>query len=410
MDREHENEKSKTKVYINKTQNDDDAQNELLAYREKRKNKFEKKKKFKKRSFILLAVVVLAAAAYFCWDIIAPEALSENVRNFINEIGSNKYPVDFGDGTTQTAVSVGSDIGILTDTSFIIYSRNGTKLVTRPHGFNNPYAVCGGGRALIFDLGGKQFSVETRFSEPLSQTMDYAITSAAMGGNGSFAIITEAENYLSELTAYSNSNKAVFKWDSSQGRILCADISPDGKMLAAVVTGARKGSVFSDIYIFNLSKKDPVAVKKYDDTFFYSVKFKDNKRLAAVGTQKAVFLYTSGKEKSVYSFGENEALCTSNSSGPVVIAFKKTAGSTDLVSLDGEGKKLGETKISGEVNKICQGGGRIVALQNSKVTAFDSNLKIISKISIPFGPKAVIATGKYIFAVGTQSVGRYDIK
>lgn len=405
---------NQTKVYINDSHDDeieeDEEENELKAYSEARKARIYKKKRRKKRIISLLVFVLVIALIYLNWNVIAPTPLSESIQSFFSEFGKNQYPVDFEEGTMKTAVAVGSNVGILTDTSFLIYSQNGDKIASRPHGFNDPAAVSGGGKALIYDRGGKQFRVETRFGEPMSSAAAYDITSAAMGDKGNFAVITQADNYLSELTVYNNSNKPVFKWDSTKGRILTASLSPDGGKLAAVVTGARKGEIFSDIYIFSLSSEKPLAIKQYDNTLLYSIRFKDSKRIAAVGDQKSVFLYVSGEQKSEYDYGSNELLNCCNLDGPLILAFKNGADSSTVISLDGEGKVLGKSVTSGSVKYVSFGGDFVSALSDSKVFISKEDLKQQTAVSVPVGVQTVLNIKKYLFVIGTQSVSRYDLK
>jgi len=414
----HENKKgkrTKTKVYINDDYDDDEddetyvIENELKAYREARKARLYKKKLRRRRIITLIAVIVLSVVICLDWNL-APSALAERFQNFLGEFGRSKYPVQFDEGLTKAAVPVGPNVGVLTDTSFILYAHNGEKLASRPHGFNSPAAVSGGGRALIYDRGGRQFKIETRFGEPFSKTAAYPITSATMGSKGNFAVITQAENYLSELTVYSSSYKAVFRWNSTKGRILAAALSPDGKKLAAIVTGARNGTIFSDIYIFGLDSEKPLAVKQYTGDFLYSIRFKDNKRIAAVGDQKSVFLYTSGEQKSEYDYGGKELIASVNLDGPTVLAFRADSEKTNIVSLDGEGKTLGSAKINGALTSVSVNSNYIVALTDGKIFTSKSNLKEISETSVPVGALSAMAIKKHIFLVGIQSVERYDVK
>lgn len=406
--------KNKPAVYVNNYYDDDDfeefGENELRAYREARMARIRKKKMRKKRIIILIASIAAAVFIFLNWNKIAPTALSENIQSFFSEFGKSKYPVEFEEGLAINAVPIGSNIGILTDTSFLIYSQNGDKLASRSHGLNNPAIVYGGGRALIYDRGGKQFKVETRFGEPLSATASYSITSAAMGDSGNFAIITEAENYLSELTVYSSANKALFKWDAAKGRILAAALSPDGKKLAAVVTGARKGEIFSDIYIFSLSSEKPLAVKQFSGILFYSIRFKDNKRIALVGDKKAVFLFDNGEIKSEYAYNENDVLCAANSDGPVVLALKKNSETSTLIALDGEGKRLGMVNVKGKITHLFFGSDYVVALTDGRLYKSKADLVKPAEISIPVGIETAVAVKKYVFIIGTQSIGRYNLK
>jgi tricorn protease-like protein len=412
--------KTSREVYINDNNYDeeggyevvdeDDEENELKLYSDAREERLRKKKQRKKRMIAVIILLLIVGFIYINWGTLSPPALAESVQNFFSSFGKSKYPVEFDEGSLKAAVPVGSNIGVLTDTSFLIYSQNGDQLAVRPHSINNPAAVSGGGKALIYDRGGKHFCVETRYSEPYSSSTLYDITTAAMGQNGDFAIVTDSENYLSELNVYDDSYKNIFKWQSSQGRILSAAISPDGKKLAAVVIGARNGSMFSDIYIFNLDSQTPVAVKKYDNALLYSLAFKDNDRIAAVGDSKAVFLFASGDQASVYSYGGSDLDCSFNGDGPCVLVFKKSGTKSTIVSLDGEGKLLGKTDINvSQITAVSNGNGKTVVVSNNKIIYTEDNCSNPTQISASMDVLAAISMKNHAYIFGTQSIGSYNL-
>lgn len=401
-------------VYVNddyvEYEFDDETENELRRYSEAREERKLRKKRRKRRLVSIVVLIFVALFFYVNWDVLSPTALADTLQNFFGSFGKSKYPVSFDEGSTKSAVSLGSNVGVLTDTSFIIYSKKGDRLDVRPHGINNPSAVSSGTKALIYDRGGKQFKVETRFGELFSSTASYNITTAAIGKKGNFAVVTQADNYLSELTVYNTSYKSVFKWDATQGRILSAALSPDGKKLAAILIGVRNGSMFSDIYIFNLSSKTPVAVKKYDGQLLYSIAFKDNKRIAAVGDEETVFLTASGEEKSIYNYKDKVLLCSSNGEGPVVLVFGKNASQSMVVSLGNEGKLLGSADIPmSNVTIVSNSGGKTIAVADGKIWHASDNCDNAKVISVSEDVEYAFSSNGYAYVFGSQSIGRYKL-
>lgn len=389
---------------------DDETENELKLYSDARKERKRKKKQRKKRLVSLIVLIFAFLIIYMNWNVLAPSALADTAQNFMNTFGQSKYPVSFDEGSMKAAVPLGANIGVLTDTSFIIYSKNGDKLDVRHHGINDPAAVSSGTKALIYDRGGKQFKIETRIGELFSSTASYDITTAAMGENGNFAIVTQADNYLSELKVYNASYKNIFKWDSSQGRILSAALSPDGKKLAAILIGVRNGSMFSDIYIFNLNSEMPVAVKKYDGELLYSIKFKDNKRIAVVGDNETVFLNASGNQKSIYTYNNKELQCSSNGDGPIVLVFSKNASQSTVVTLGNDGKVLGSADIPmSDVSIVSNSAGKTVVVADGKIWHASNNCSNDAVISMSEDVQYAFSSNSYAYVFGSQSIGRYKL-
>ncbi len=390
-------------------EDDDAVTDELVSYKGKRSERHKKKKVRRARIVTLILFLLLVALVGLNWNVLAPPKLAQSLYSFINSFGKSKYPVTFTQGSMKTGVPLGSDVGVLTDTSFLIYSQTGDLLAARPHGFSNPAAVSGGGDAIIFDRGGKQFRVETRFSEPYTASATNAITTAAAGESGNFAIVTESQDYLSELTVYNTSYKNVFEWDASQSRVLSAALSPDGSKLAAIAVGARDGSIFSDIYIFNLNSQNPVAVKKYDGELLYSISFKDNNEIAAVGQDETAFLDSSGKQTSLYTYDDKQLICSANADGPVVLVFGGVNNLSSVISLDGGGNLQGKADINADVKTVCTGGGNIVFSSHGLIWHGSNNCADISKISESGDVLASLSTKNYAYIFSMQSVQRLNL-
>jgi hypothetical protein len=298
---------------------------------------------------------------------------------------------------------------VLTDTSFIIYSKNGDKIDTRPHGINNPTAVFGGNKALIFDRGGKSFKVESRSAEEFSGNADYNITSASMASNGSFAVVTEADSYLSEVKIYSNSNTKIFKWDCVGGRIIATALS--GNNFAAVVVGVRDGNMFSDIYIYDISSNKPKVIKKYDDTLLYSINFSDSSHICAVGDKKAVFLGIGGNENAVFDYSDKELSGTSNVSDSPTFAFKKGTSQTELCTFDVSGKQKGSKIFSAaSIKSLYNGSEKTVLLSGDELWYFNNDCSNASHIALSGDTKSVLSLNKCAYIFKTQSVEMKNIK
>jgi hypothetical protein len=389
---------------------DEDQEDELKIYNDARRARRKKRKARRTRIVVLILFMLLVALVCLNWNVLAPPKLAQTVRSFMSSFGKSKYPVYFEQGSMKTAVQLGSDVGVLTDTSFLIYSQTGDLLAVRPHGFNNPAAVSGGGEAVIFDRGGKQFRVETRLAEPYSATAADTITTAAASDSGDFAIVTESQDYLSELTVYDTSYKDIFKWDASQGRILSAAISPDGSKLAAIAVGARNGNIFSDIYIFDLNSQKPVSVKEYDGEMLFSINFKDNNQITAEGEDKTVFLNSSGSQTSTYTYTDKQLVCSSNADGPAVLVFGGVGTNTSVVSLDGSGKVLGQATVKAEVTTASTSGGNIVLGSRGGIWCAYDNCTGISNISVSGDVLTTLFNKGYVYIFGTQSVERYNLR
>jgi len=387
-------------------------EDELPEFRRKREARRKKRIRSKRTVIALVIIALVTAFIAINWDKLVPTSLANTIQGFFGEFGSGQYPLMISSGNFRQAVPIGSNIGVLTDTSVIIYSRSGAELAQRPHGMSDPNIDAAGGKAVVFDRGGKTFRVETRFYEPFTATTDYPIVSASVSLSGEIAVVTLSGSYLGELTIYDNSNKNIFKWYSSQGHILAAAVSPDGKKVAAVVISAVNGSYRSSIYIFNTGRQKPLSVTNIDGAPLLSIQYIDNDRIAAVSDIESVFLSLDGKKKSIYTYEGKTLKCYANSDGATVLAFGAygAGNSSAIVSLSGDGKVMGTANLKNDVQSVFVCGGKLAALTDEGVWYGDTACKNTGLIAASGDKIAALPLKGDIYVFGLQAIYQYKIK
>jgi WD40 repeat protein len=356
---------------------------------------------------VIAALIVLYAGVN--WDQFSPSALASTISGFFAGVGSGSFPTSIPSGDFIAAVPIGNNFAVLTDTSVIFYSRAGGMLVSRQHGMRSPCIAAAGGKAAVYDRGGKTLKIETRFDEPYTVTTQQAIVSASVSKSGKFCVVTGSENYLGELNVYDSSCKRIFRWYSSKGHILSACLSPDGTRVAAIVISSKNGSYDSTIYVFNVTKTDPIAKAEYAGTLLYSLRYDDSSGIAAVGDTQSVFIGSDGKKLGSYAYGDRELICYTNENGATALAFKEygATNGASVVSLSSRGAKLGTAQLKGTPLSMsaCDSGLAVVTQDG----VWHSNLSCASSAVIKLaGDKLEAMTFKksvYIFS--QETIYRY---
>lgn len=388
------------------------TKDELRKYREGRASI--RRRRDRRRRCILggLALAVMLVFVSFNWDKLAPASLSASVRGFFGMFAAGQFPLTFSSGHFKKAVPIGSNIAVLTDTSVTLYTPAGAQVWQRAHGMSNPALAANGSRAVLFDRGGKQFRVETRFSEPFSSTTDYPIVSACVGQSGRFAIVSESGSYLSEVNVFDATYHNIFKWDSTQGRVLNAALSPDGKSMAAVTVSAKDGVITSTLSIFRLDRQKPVAEKTVEGTLFLSLQYTDSGRIAAVGDNRADFFTADGQKDTTYSYDDKSIRCYYNEEGRTAVALGAygSGSQSTLVSFSGDGKVAGRTDIAGAAQALYAAGGRLTMLRTSDVWYGTTKCKQQGTVAVSGDPLEALLLKNHIYVFGLQSVNRFAAK
>ena len=387
------------------------TEDELHTYRQTREYERRKRQKRKQAVVVVAAAAIVLLAVVLNWQKFAPVSVSDSVRSFFGLFVPGKFPLTLPSGDFKSAVSIGSNIGVLSDTDLFLYSKSGTLLAQRPHGMSDPHLVSGGGRAVLFDRGGKQFKVETRFSESFSGSTDYPIVTACVAKNGEFAVVSESGSYLSELNIYDTRYHSVFKWYSSQGRILAAALSPDGSHVAAVTVGAKNGAITSSINIFDTGKQTPVAVKNYDGVLLLSIQYASAGHIIAVGDTETVFLSSDGKKAADYPYGDKTLRCYVNSAGSAVLALGTygVGNKSTLVSFTADGKTAGQADISGDASAVYDADGHILVLRSADIWLGSSRCKPAGTLPVSGDKLEALPAGDSAYVFGLQAIYRFAL-
>lgn len=387
----------------------------LIFYKDLREARRRRILRRRRRILIVIAALLIALILYVNWDSFVPQEATEAIQNFFTSSTANHFPVDLPSGDFKGTALMGSNLGVLTDTSFFLYSDSGSQLVWRQHGMNDPQISASGGRALLYERGGKQYRVERRFDEPVSANMSNAIVAGCMGASGNFALATESNVYDSELVAFDAQGKSVFHWYDTSGHILAVALSPDGSSVAAIEVDAQNGSISSTVSLFRLGSTRPIVEKQISGTLLFSLQYNSNGRLTAVGDNQALYFDSNGKQTGSYAYGTRQLACYSNSGGATVLVFnhyENGAAASSLVPLVvGDQLLPGRSvNINNQISSVYAGSSGIVALSSNLIWQGDTNGKQLFTAHVAGDKLAAVLQKNTCFVFGLQNIYRYSVK
>lgn len=391
------------------------TEDRLVFYKDLREARRRQISRRRQRIIALIAVCIVALLLFVNWDNFVPPEATEAIQNFFTNSSASHFPIDLPSGDFKGAAAMGSNLGVLTDTSFFLYSSAGTQLVWRQHGMNDPQISAAGGRALLYDRGGKQYRVERRFDEPVSANAASPIVSGTMGATGNFALATESNAYLGELIVYDAQGKSIFHWYDTAGRILTAALSPDGSSVAAIEIGAQNGGISSTVEVFRLDSTKPIAKRQVDGTLLFSIQYNSNGRITAVGDNQALYFDGSGKQTGSYSYGTRQLACYSNQDGSTVLVFnhyENQAAASLLVPLVAGDKLLSakSVNINSQIDSVYAGSSGITGLSSGMIWRGDQNGSPLATVAATGDKLAAVMQNNVCFVFGSQNIFRYPLK
>lgn len=367
--------------------------------------KYRKKKRhWARRGVALLVAAALGLAVYFNRAALSPASVAASVQGLLGEFGDSKFPVAYSQGSFKDAAAFGSDLAVVTDTAFLVYSSTGRLISSRSHGLSNPRIVSSGNRALLYDFDGDSLSLESRFAELFHTTMENAIVAAAVDGSGDCAVATESTSYLGELTVFGSTGNQIFKWYCSTGRILSVALSPDGSEVAASVISSENGEIRSTVTVYDISSSKAVRSTDFDGTLFFSLSWQQNGNILALGDNLAAAFDRSGRKTASTPYSDRTIRCYWAGPSGALLVFSRYGVGQDstMISLDSNAGVAAQADVSENIKLIAKGSG-VAALHSAGLSFYGASLASAgsSDVSVDITKLLCIKDNVYCFTPAT---------
>ena len=293
------NAKKLEKLMQKQRRREDKSDREVLTYEEMplEERAAEKKKskvKFKRRRIILAGVIVLLLAVLVFLFTNSDRLSMHNIVNFIkygvfNLEPDQRYPVQIRDENVSAGnfLPMGQDLCYATDTRLQTLNNYGVSMLSLQHGYSRPYLVTSNKYALLFDLGGVNYQINSLDQQIFAGKAESNILAADILNSGTYALVTEADGYLAKLSVYDDDNDLIFAYSFSEYSITSVTLKSNGRMAVLSGVSAHNGTEISSLFVLDFTKESPVQFVELKDTILYAVQYMGSSYAAAVGSRGA---------------------------------------------------------------------------------------------------------------------------
>lgn len=328
-------------------------QNEFEEARKKRRKKFAAERNRKFIGAVLLLTVLCVGIYYF---------IEEDVAGIIGDrIASSSsagegFPVDISGTNVLQTFKVGENLGVLTDSVYNLYAKNGKRLLSAQHGFANPIVDAAGRRFLIYDQGGNKLIVRKRDKILFEKEFEYKIISADISEDGILSVVTSAQRYASQLHVFdSDYSEEVFTWSASSEYIVCASADKSTKTVAAAALSANaSGEIVTTVHIFTTEAAVELAKREFKGASVLSLEYDSDGDIKIICDTVAATVSKDGTllGSTEYSLSPISCMNICGTDGAVLVFDRYTEErATDVLFLD---KNLSEIKRVSVIGKyIC---------------------------------------------------------
>ncbi|MFU0832748.1 MAG: DUF5050 domain-containing protein [Oscillospiraceae bacterium] len=331
------------------------------------------------RIALILLLCVLGTLGWMNRDNLTPNNILEWIQSRAVGMGiGDGYPYSIA-GTSvspKNFLSADKNIFLASDTSLTVLNSTAKEIVSRQHSFNNPVLKLSGNRMLLYNLGGRECRLETLSRSLNTITLEQNLVAGALAQQGNYALLTEADGYCGELTAYMPDGREQFHYWFSDYYPTSVALSPDGG--TAVVTGINtdNGVLQSAIYLLDLNSEEvqqPFAVS--DENMLFDVSWNGDSTITAVGDHSVIIIDASSRKKYEYNYNGLKLTAYDSSANMVVLGLSPYTGSdaSVLVLLNRMGEKILSPSLQGTIWSVSAFGSAAAALCDSNIYFYTSS-------------------------------------
>lgn len=335
--------------------------------------------------FLILLACGLAVFLWFNRANLAPDRVGDWIQESLMGMGVGPgfpAPMVGSDVAKDNFQLMDQDAVLVSDTSFVMLNKTAKELANRQHSFSTPVLKVAGSRALVYNLGGNAFQIESRSKNILKQAeLGDNILAGDLSESGVFAIATESKGYFSKLTIYAKNSQGtdpedyLYRYSFSDYYITSVALNHAGTSVAAVGVSANEGALRSALYLFDdFNSPDPKESPDFifDDNLILATRYLDNGNIAVVGDREAYIIVPKTGEKIVYSYRQRTLANFEITGESLILALSKSndGRACDIVLLDHDGKLSSEFSTGHKVLSVSYRNGMVALLDSGTIYGY----------------------------------------
>ena len=374
------------------------------------KNRKRRQKRLRRFILILLAAAI-GTGLYFTRDMWYNKlrGIGQQYRTIVNsgKLAEGNFPIEVSGGADYQLEFTDSKMILMSDTYTYFYDTDGALLKKRQHTYTNTVLRAACGRALLYEQGGNELSVEDE--DEVFYTKSFAkrlILFARISEQGYTAAVTTYDNYSCALEVYDKRGKVIYERKCIE---MVSDLSfiNDSKGCVLSYITAENGQLVTNVQEISFSEKDEHWTSPGLNTLGLAV-YGFDKGAFVYGADACGYVDGNGQISSFYSYDGDRVAGASENGYSAVIAnnidrrkytlalFK--GGKTEALIIDLEEPSIDVTVYEDLAYVMCQG--------KIKTYDFSGGLRSVADVSDSY--TGFVRSDDHIFLKGYNKIDRID--
>ncbi len=376
----------------------------------------------KTRSFILKIFIILllcgaALLAVFTKNIwfpylsgvvsTIPETVSQ--ENTPAELAQGQFPIKVEGGMGYQLMNMDNAIALLDDSRFHVYNADGKVMNEKGHSYANPILCVSDSTALIYDEGGREFSLEGKYKTIYSKTTDDVIYLAKLSKDQQAAVVTKSDKFLAMLKVYDKNGDDIFTYYSYDSRIINVAFNNSGSGCLVTVLTAEGGQLMSKMIRFDFSDTEPKWTSEAVATLALDVGFTSDGSIVMIGDTATATFSSEGALISTYTYEDPITDYDFNENITAVMTENADIRETSLIVFEGSDCTSPTVTDMGEsVGKVFIDGSEAYILAGKGIEIYSANGTKTGSISMEDDYDDLCKSGKYVYLLGYDSINRIE--
>ena len=179
-------------------------------------------------------------------------------------------------------------LAVAGNNSVTLYDSSGAELCSEKENFSNPVMVSSDKYLLVYEMGGKRYSIYNSMTKILSRETDFEITCADMSDSGAFIITTRSDSgkYVAEL--YNSALKKIMSIHKDKYVLDCA-ISCGGDRVAIASAVEGTVSLGYELSVCEAGNIEPLFTEKHESDFPLAAEYTSDGGLILLSENRITF-------------------------------------------------------------------------------------------------------------------------
>ena len=331
------------------------------------------------------AVVLIAVLAAVLWDANAFDGLR---RRFIyaraekDENGCAQL-YDYGGDRAARFAGLDGSLLIASPSQIRLIGDRGAVLFEESVRLQSCTVVQRGGLAAVCDVGGSEVYLMDSRGLVRHVTAEGQLISATLNDKGYLALTVNDTGYKASVKVYDPAGEPVFDFHSADRFLMSAAVSRDCRYVMAVTLGEADGAFANRLVTYRLNSTEPSSRVDLSGGVIYDVA-PVGKHFCAVAEDALYLLSADGELQQTWSF-EGDALrrCDMGGDGyaALLLGHYKSGSQCRLVTVNEDGKVLGQLEVDGDVVDLSVSGRYLAVLFSDHMTVYDKTLQELATLN-----------------------------